>query len=96
MTRKEVDKRSVKGDGDDDGDAVGRATAVTFQEDGRPITTTYLRLLHPLSQSSLSRLSVCFRIHLLQARQEVLIISYAKQSHDNELYVGTLVEAESS
>lgn len=85
-----MDKRSVKGGGD--GDAAGRATEVTFQEDGRPTTTTYLRLLQELS--SLDRLSVCLRMYLLQARQEVLIISYAKTSYDNELYVGELMEAE--
>ena len=59
---------------------------MVLQEDGIPSTSTYLRYLYTLPH--LEHLTVCFRLHLLQARQEILVLSYAHQNYDNELYIG--------
>ncbi|KAK8397292.1 hypothetical protein O3P69_004770 [Scylla paramamosain] len=67
-----------------------REVQVLFQEDGIPSTSTYLRYLGTLPH--LYQLTVCFRLHLLQARQEILIISYAHENYDNELYLGLSYE----
>ncbi|XP_053647998.2 uncharacterized protein [Cherax quadricarinatus] len=63
-----------------------RAGMVTYQRDGPASISTYLRYLGEIPE--LGQLTICFRIFLLQARNEIVVISYAKENHDNELYIG--------
>ncbi|XP_045616941.2 uncharacterized protein [Procambarus clarkii] len=63
-----------------------RARMLTFQGDGPASINTHLKYLGEVPD--LRQLTICFRMHLLQARQEIVVISYAKENYDNELYVG--------
>ncbi|XP_068203848.1 uncharacterized protein [Palaemon carinicauda] len=61
-------------------------TVVHFQKDGMARTDTLLRYLKPISV--MRGFTICFRIKILQARDEDAIFSYAVEDEANEIYIG--------
>lgn len=58
----------------------------TFQRSGVASTDTYLKYLGEIPD--LEQLTFCFRLYLTQARDEIMVLSYAHPEHDDELYIG--------
>ncbi|KAK7067753.1 hypothetical protein SK128_026843, partial [Halocaridina rubra] len=65
---------------------VNSVTQISFQEDGPVSNSTFLKYLGIFPE--LTQLTICFRMYLLQARQEIAVISYSQRDFDNELSIG--------
>ncbi|XP_047502382.1 uncharacterized protein LOC125047881 [Penaeus chinensis] len=61
-------------------------TMATFQRSGAASKDTYLKYLSEIPD--LVQLTLCFRLYLFQARDEIMVLSYAHPENDNELYFG--------
>lgn len=61
-------------------------TMVTFQRSGAASKDTYLKYLGEIPD--LIQITFCFRLYLSQARDEIMVLSYAHPENDNELYFG--------
>ncbi|XP_042875225.1 uncharacterized protein LOC122255321 [Penaeus japonicus] len=69
-----------------DNDPEDAVTMVTFQRSGAASADTYLKYLGEIPD--LVQITLCFRLYLTQARDEIMVLSYAHPQNDNELYIG--------
>ncbi|XP_037800338.1 neuronal pentraxin-1-like [Penaeus monodon] len=58
----------------------------TIRRSGAASTDTYLKYLGEIPE--LAQLTFCFRLYLTQARDEIMVLSYAHPEDDDELYIG--------
>ncbi|XP_068240113.1 uncharacterized protein [Palaemon carinicauda] len=63
-----------------------KKTVIHFQADGMATTETLLRYKKPVTV--MRGFTVCFRVKILQARDEDAIFSYAVPDEANEVYIG--------